>query len=304
MTDVFQLTTTFARDVLNMEGPDRPTRLTPERKEWFRRALQEELDEFVEADNLADEVDAVIDLIYFAAGRLFEMGLDGGAHFREVHACNVLKKKGRLEKRSHGLGDAAGIDATKPEDWTPPDHERLIAERASAPRRSKPKVLILGHARHGKDTVAEMLRDQHGYTFSSSSHFCAERVMLPYFNAQPGVGYADVNDCYADRVNHRATWFDQIKAYNTPDRSRLAREMLEENDLYVGMRSSDEFEAARSLFDYVVWVDASGRGVAPEPRDSFDIDFHPSMWLVRNDGTLEDLEAAVKRLAIIIQGDK
>ena len=34
---------------------------------------------------------------------------------------------------------------------------------------ANPKLLIIGHARHGKDTVAEILRDTHGYDFVSSS---------------------------------------------------------------------------------------------------------------------------------------
>jgi hypothetical protein len=33
---------------------------------------------------------------------------------------------------------------------------------------TKPKLLVIGHGRHGKDTVCEMLRDHYGYTFESS----------------------------------------------------------------------------------------------------------------------------------------
>ena len=341
MTDVFKLTAEFAERCIDLHAPEQPTRLSEERKLWAHRAIAEELKEFLEANVLEDEVDALCDLIYFAAGRLHEMGVLGGVHFEEVHGANLDKKRGRLEKRSHGLSEEGGFDAVKPDDWEGPNHTgildlkrgcvggfrtRMGTVHHSDPRteadghytlhpnlramsplpasrqieRRKPKVLILGHARHGKDTVAEMLRDLYGYSFASSSHFCAERVLLPYFNSLQGhPGYADVHDCYEDRVNHRATWFQQIEAYNTPDRARLAREMLEENDLYVGMRSSKEFEVARGLFDHIVWVDA-GKRQPPEPRDSFDIDFHASMWLVRNDGTLDDLKAAVHRLAVIL----
>ena len=34
-----------------------------------------------------------------------------------------------------------------------------------------PKLLVVGHGRHGKDTVCEML-EAYGYTFQSSSKFC------------------------------------------------------------------------------------------------------------------------------------
>jgi translation elongation factor EF-1alpha len=39
---------------------------------------------------------------------------------------------------------------------------------------SKFKLLVIGHGRHGKDTVCEMLRDDYGYTFESSSKFCSK----------------------------------------------------------------------------------------------------------------------------------
>ena len=87
----------------------------------------------------------------------------------------------------------------------------------------KPKLLILGHARHGKDTVAEILRDERGYSFESSSMYAAKRLIMPFFEAQ-GVPYANLEDCYADRVNHRALWFDLITEFNTPYKSRLAKE--------------------------------------------------------------------------------
>lgn len=161
----------------------------------------------------------------------------------------------------------------------------------------KPKLLILGWARHGKDTVAEMLRDHYGYKFQSSSHAAAELVCRPAMAAL-GITYDSLEQCYEDRVNHRATWYEAIKAYNHPDPARLAKEILKLGDMYVGMRSAHEYAVARDLFDLVVWVDASGRGVPPEPRSSMDIDYDPEwMRLLRNDGDLEDLKLEVAALS-------
>lgn len=157
------------------------------------------------------------------------------------------------------------------------------------------KVLILGHGRHGKDSVGEILRDLLGYTILSSSWFAAERVMMPYF-ASIGVHYDSVEECYADRHtnNNRAVWYDQISAYNTPDKSRLPREVLEVSDVYIGMRSAAEFEASRHLFDHILWVDASGRGVPPEGRDSMDIDYDPkTMTWIDNSGSMWALPGIV-----------
>lgn len=135
-----------------------------------------------------------------------------------------------------------------------------------------PRLILLGHARHGKDTVADLLRDRHGFKPMGSSLFACERVILPWFRDWAGRHYPSVEACYADRGNHRATWFDLICAYNREDPARLARELFEAgHDVYVGMRSAREFEAARHLADVVVWVDALGR-LPPEPADSFDLD--------------------------------
>lgn len=157
---------------------------------------------------------------------------------------------------------------------------------------TNPKILLLGWARHGKDTVAEILRDNHGFRFESSSHFCAEHVCRPAM-AELGITYGSLEECYADRVNHRATWYEAIKAYNGEDPARLAKGILEQGDIYVGMRSAYEFAEARKLFDQIWWVDASGRGLPPEPRDSMDIDREPGFTLIPNNGSLHDLELTV-----------
>ncbi len=40
-----------------------------------------------------------------------------------------------------------------------------------------PKLLIIGNARHGKDTVCDILREEFNYSFRSSSDFCAEKFI-------------------------------------------------------------------------------------------------------------------------------
>lgn len=162
----------------------------------------------------------------------------------------------------------------------------------------KLRILILGHGRSGKDTVAEILRDKYGLEFVSSSWAAAESVMMPYFEKQ-GVPYESVETCYADRHtdNNRAVWFDQISAYNDEDPAKLAKEVFAQGHIYVGMRSAREYIAVRESVDYVVWVDASGRGVKPEERDSFDIPQTNEMYVIDNNGTEEELPAKVAGFA-------
>lgn len=151
------------------------------------------------------------------------------------------------------------------------------------------KLLITGYARHGKDTVCEILRSRCDLKFMSSSFFVAERAVRPYL-AERGITYATLDECYADRVNHRAHWFDAIVAYNTPDLGRLGRELFETNDIYCGLRNIDEFEVlqAEKAFDLAIWVDASQR-LPPEDISSMTIEPDDCDLLLDNNGTLDDL---------------
>lgn len=296
MPDVFGLAAQFNDKIIGIKRPTTPTPLTPERRKAIADHLREEAQELEDAETIADQVDALTDVMFIAAGRFYETGTDGAEHYLETSYANMGRVRGDNAKRPGSVG----FDAVKPEGWVGPDHDAIIAGCAASRRRPKRRVLILGDARHGKDTVAEMLRDRHGYRFSSSSMFCAERVMMPYFAAH-GVPYASPEECYADRVNHRSTWYDKIEDYNRADPSRLAREMLDAgNDMYVGMRSAMEFAEARRLFDVILWVDASGRGLPKEDRSSFSIDFEPdAMVLIENSGTLEALARRVDELAAV-----
>lgn len=145
-----------------------------------------------------------------------------------------------------------------------------------------PFFLILGHARHGKDTFADAVRvarrDAGGGDLyvPSSSMFACELLVFPALREQ--YGYATAADCFEDRVNHRAEWFDLIGAFNQDDPTRLARAVRDAGAAgYIGMRSKREYAACLDarLFTHVVWV--SRPDLPPEPITSFDI---PLMWAI------------------------
>lgn len=335
-----EMTWRFNTEVIGLPIPETPTRLSPERKDWALTALKEELYEFGSSHTLSEEVDALVDLTYFALGRLVEMGVAPGPVFEEVHAANMAKRRGELSKRPNSLG----YDAVKPDGWTPPDLEPYLRltrgdvetlgflsalmagselpemptfdlfETAEMP---KPKVLVLGHARHGKDTVCEMLSRFYDLQFTSSSLFCAERVIMPAVQAawdlweatrekpsqhptgfKPALGpYTSAEECFADRVNHRAFWYDAIRDFNRPDPTALAAAIYEDNDVYCGLRHAAEFHAVfnAGLPDLVVWVDRSEH-VAPEGRDSCSVEPWMAHHVIDNNGSLEDLERNVRSL--------
>lgn len=151
-----------------------------------------------------------------------------------------------------------------------------------------PRILILGHGRHGKDLFADALRRQYGLKFSSSS-YAAAKIFL-FDKLKDEYGYKTFDECYEDRHNRRKEWYDAISEYNSDDKAFLAKKIMEKNDIYVGMRSSEEINACKKagLFDTIIWVYRPG--IALESADSFDIGIGHADFVVFNDGSIEDLD--------------
>ena len=86
------------------------------------KCLDEELREFcdsAEQDDYIGQIDALIDLMYFATGILYKLGLTPAQIHQcqmAVHDANMTKKKGTVAKRNTGAPDAV-----KPEDWIAPE---------------------------------------------------------------------------------------------------------------------------------------------------------------------------------------
>jgi hypothetical protein len=161
----------------------------------------------------------------------------------------------------------------------------------------RPKIFVIGHGRHGKDTVGEMIQDICGLTFESSSMFCAEHVVTPWL-ADLGITYDSLDACYEDRINHRVEWYNAIRAFNEGNEARLASAIFDKYDMYVGIRSRIEFLAARGLSDLSIWVEASERVPQVDPTCkilSTDCDI-----IVDNNGTEEELREKMARLLKLI----
>lgn len=115
----------FNKSILALPIPSEPQVLNEQRRVWASGAILEELHEFAAASDTGDveeAADALIDLIYFALGRLVEMGVPAVAVMDAVHDANMTKIQGELAKRPGSLG----YDAVKPEGWTAPDHAWLL----------------------------------------------------------------------------------------------------------------------------------------------------------------------------------
>jgi len=91
--------------------------------------LHEEIAEFeaaYENQDLPEVIDAMIDLIYFAAGVCTKTGVSAEKMeeaFRTVHNANMTKKAGKKAERDYD-GDAT--DAMKPQGWKAPVLEDIL----------------------------------------------------------------------------------------------------------------------------------------------------------------------------------
>jgi hypothetical protein len=151
-----------------------------------------------------------------------------------------------------------------------------------------PKILVIGHGRHGKDTVCEILRNNYGFAFQSSSEFCARKFI--YNVLKHKYRYTSYEECYTDRHNHRSEWFDMIHDYCRDDYARLGRDIFAEYDIYCGLRNRAEFHAMRNtgVFDYCIWVDR-GDHLPLEDRSSMNLEIWMADYVIDNNGDLEDL---------------
>lgn len=152
-----------------------------------------------------------------------------------------------------------------------------------------PKLLVIGHGRHGKDTVCDILKENYGFKFQSSSEFCAKKFI--YNALKSKYGYKNYDECFVDRHNRRVEWFDLIHEYCRGDYARLGRDIFAENDIYCGLRNKAEFHAMRNtgVFDYCIWVDRSDH-LPPEDLKSMNLEIWMADFVIDNNGTLEDLK--------------
>lgn len=154
---------------------------------------------------------------------------------------------------------------------------------------NKLKLMILGYGRHGKDTVADYLKMNYGLTHVSSSMFVLHEAVYPVL--QPKYGYKSEDECFNDRHNHRAEWYDAISNYNQPNRAALATKLFESYDMYVGLRNADELEACihKGIFDYSIWVDATERLNKIEDASSCTISRDMCDFKLNNNNNLHNL---------------
>lgn len=162
------------------------------------------------------------------------------------------------------------------------------------------KLCVIGRARNGKDLFCEIVNKEFGISFRSSSDYMNEHFIFPVLKDK--YGYKTLEECYNDRFNHRQEWYELIQEYNSKDQSRLAKNILKENDIYCGMRCGVQFEASKNLFDLIIWIDAEDRLGVTEDESSMTISKDKADIVITNNGTLEEFRERVIKVMTVILG--
>lgn len=124
---IFEMVEQFNKQVIGIDRMGMCSIQDESEMKFLVGSIREELEEYKEAhgQDFIAEIDALMDLIYFAAGGLTRMGVPhqlSTAIFKAIHTSNMTKSKGKKENRevTHDL------DAIKPDGWLSP--ERAIAK--------------------------------------------------------------------------------------------------------------------------------------------------------------------------------
>lgn len=102
----------------------KPTFLEPEEQKFRIKCLYEELREYEQAvadEDLPEQFDALVDLVYFALGTAHRQGFPWSHYFDRVHQANMSKsQEARKQRRGWNM------EITKPEGWQSPDATDLL----------------------------------------------------------------------------------------------------------------------------------------------------------------------------------
>lgn len=161
---------------------------------------------------------------------------------------------------------------------------------SSSPK--KTKLIINGHARHGKDFLADHVADATGLVKLNASMWFAEKVLLPAF---PQV-YPCVEAAYLDRVNRREMWYQMMRL------GGWQQEFMKHSDVFSGHRNIEEHQKMVSqlgpenvLRVWIRWEGKDAEAPASSQWQSFtDIEENHDVLLTHHGNRISEMVATVK----------
>jgi len=162
------------------------------------------------------------------------------------------------------------------------------------------KLIIIGHARHGKDTVANKLAHNLGLENVNASTIACNEIIYPVLNSF----YSDPEECYNDRINNRELWYRLINHYCLVNGGHaFGFKVFEQSDIYAGVRDEDEHTAilnAAELYStypiITIWVDAARR-LPLEDEKSINITADKADFILCNNGDIDNLTSQIDMLS-------
>jgi len=171
---------------------------------------------------------------------------------------------------------------------------------------------FVGHGRHGKDECCRIWSELTGgknagtlsqYLVNVVPEYLntlgteqilrriegADRVMASTFDRKTII---DTISDFENRHAYRPIWMAAGNWARRDDPAALIKLALKHGEITGGVRGKPEIQAGRSLLDLIVWVDRPGYPVDPT------MEYGPEEAdvTIRNDGSLDDLTAKLKRL--------
>lgn len=115
------------------------------------------------------------------------------------------------------------------------------------------RILIVGHGRHGKDTLAGLINLHLNHRFRGSSQVAATEVIYPLMSNF----YSTPDEAFNLRHDNRELWTALIRDFNRGDKARLAKIVCDGGFGYTGLREWEEVKECfrQGIFTHVIWIE-------------------------------------------------
>ena len=163
-------------------------------------------------------------------------------------------------------------------------------------------IMILGHKYHGKTAVAQIMKNRFNILFEDTTLSLLD-ITKDYVVKAESSGQMSwakfLGQYYNNKDSVRHIMVEALADYNKINPARFINEQYTKSDIYAGCRSQEEYNAAKPVIDFTLWV----RDNRKEENDpTMKIQYEPHMIVIDNSGTLLQLEANTKKVLYNLAG--
>jgi len=157
-------------------------------------------------------------------------------------------------------------------------------------RKPIPDLLVGGYSGSGKATFCEILADL-GLTFTNTTSMICDALFREGLTEE---------HLFPTKDRNRIEIYNAVSQFNLNDPTKMAREILNFNDVYCGMRNKETLYACynENIFDLTIWIEnprvSREVGSCTVNAEDFDI-------IIYNGGSRFDLIRRAERLIQLIR---